>query len=88
MASAYNMHANWRVEDPRRILRLARKNGGTITPYARYPGLRSWVVSWPDREYGAPDSESAEGHLYVVRCQVRSRIQRRMAEEISRRNAA
>lgn len=76
MATAYSMHANWRQEDPRRILRLARKHGGTITPYARYPGLRSWIVSWPDREYGASERESAEGNLYVVRCHVRSRIER------------
>lgn len=78
MASAYSMHANWRQEDPRRILRLARKHGGTITPYARYPGLRSWVVSWPDRGE-CDDDYSAEGNLYIVRCQVRSRHARRRA---------
>ncbi len=64
MATAYNMHANWRKEDPRRILRLARQHGGTITPYARHRGLRSFIVSWPDGEPG----DSCEGHLYVIRC--------------------
>lgn len=77
MASAYSMHANWRWEDPRRILRLARKNGGTITPYARMAGIRSWIVSWPDGDEGY----QAEGHLYVVRCQVRSRHERRSARK-------
>jgi hypothetical protein len=82
------MHSNWREEDPRRILRLARERGGTITPYARYPGLRSWIVSWPDREYGASDRESAEGHLYVVRCHVRSRVQRASPRLTVRNGAA
>lgn len=70
MAIAYNMHAEWRHEEPRRILRRARANGGTITPYAhiRGPnGVRSWIVSWPDRgEDGTGDP--CEGNLYIVRC--------------------
>lgn len=78
MATAYSMHSNWRQEDPRRILRLARKHGGTITPYARYYGFRSWIVSWPDRGE-ADDGLSAEGHLYIVRCQVRDRHARHHA---------
>lgn len=78
MAIAYSMHDNWRERDPRRILRLARKYGGTITPYARYRGFRSWIVSWPDRGE-CDDGYSAEGNLYVVRCQVRSRSVRRIA---------
>jgi len=79
MATAYSMHANWREEDPRRILRLARKNGGTITPYARFRGFRSWIVSWPDRGECGDDDSATEGHLYVVRCKVRDRHARHAA---------
>ena len=80
MAMAFNMHADWRHEDPRKVLRRCRLNGGTITPYARLGGpngCRSWIVSWPDRgEDGTGDA--AEGHLYVIRCKpLRMRLHER-----------
>jgi hypothetical protein len=59
MSAAFNMHANWRQEDARKILAACQRNNGTITPYARYRGFRSFIVSWP--------SDGCEGHLYVLR---------------------
>jgi hypothetical protein len=62
-AQAYDMHAEWRIRDPRLILERCRANGGTVTPYgksiSRFGSYRSYVVSWP--------SEGCEGHLYVLR---------------------
>jgi hypothetical protein len=60
MSEAFNMHAEWRQVNPREVLRKCRLHGGTITPYARSRGLRSFIVSW--------SSEGCEGHLYVIRC--------------------
>lgn len=58
---AYDMHADWRQRDGRRVLEQARAKGGTVTAYAKSRGFRSFVVSWP--------SDGCEGHLYVVRLQ-------------------
>jgi hypothetical protein len=60
MSSAYDMHANWRERNPRDVLAKCRQHGGTITPYARDRGFRSFIVSW--------SVDGCEGHLYVIRC--------------------
>jgi len=65
MATAFDMHAEWRAREPREILRKCRLHGGTITPYARDIGFRSYIVSW--------SHEGCEGNLYVLRVRARRR---------------
>ncbi len=72
MSTAYDMHANWREINPREVLDKCRKHGGTITPYARDRGLRSYIISWP--------SEGCEGHLYVLRVKPLQRLRMRSGE--------
>lgn len=62
MSSAYNMHAQWRAIDPRRLLEMCKRHGGRVTPYCRGIGTRSYIVSWATAD--APD---CEGNLYVLR---------------------
>lgn len=67
MATAYGMHDNWREHDARRILARCKRNGGTVVPYGRFPGrLRSYVVTWPDRDE-CGELTGCEGNLYIVR---------------------
>jgi hypothetical protein len=71
-ASAYDMHAKWRVCDPREILKQCRAHGGTVTKYAksisRFGSYRSYIVSW--------SVDGCEGHLYVVRVHTLPRFER------------
>jgi hypothetical protein len=62
MSCAYNMHAEWRAMDPRRMLEMAKRHGARITPYTRAVGQRSYIVSWTTE--WAPD---CEGNLFVLR---------------------
>lgn len=69
--TAYNMHADWRMEPARNVIERYRRHanhGATIVPYADIGNLVSFVVVIPDRDRDdASSAEAAEGFLYVVR---------------------
>jgi hypothetical protein len=70
MSAAFDMHAEWRKLDARRILAACKRNGGRVTPYCRAIGARSYIVSWTTAD--APD---CEGHLYVLRVRAKINVQ-------------
>lgn len=62
MSAAFNMRANWRQMEPRRMLEMAKRHNARVTPYTRGIGQRSYIVSWTTE--CSPD---CEGNLFVLR---------------------